>query len=305
MQKHIINMDLGKELQPMLTFSLIDWLKNKKLQKLLLISIIVYSLFSIILTYFGIQRFSGLSEITNPLELIGPMIEFYIVLGLTLIPVIIILTIVQYITIAKGLELKKKKSMKLDFVRFIKFLFLPLVTTIVAGLSLFDIKKLLIGIIGFLISVMGLGIFFISPVFGAILILIGTLLLVAYGIIFIINNIRLSVSDASFVESHNSLIKALKHSWVITRGNVLNIFIIWVVFSVIVMIITYIAIIPSMAFLILNTAIIETSKEESINFILNPIYNALMIPSYIITAYAIICQSLLTVSIFSKLEKKK
>ncbi len=304
-------MDLNKDLTRILGFSLLDWFKDKEMLKYLVVLIVIYVVFSFGMLVMAVNSFSGISNnMTNPMEIIPILLGFYAMMGLILIPFIIVAVVASYLIIARGLKLSKKTSTRINLTRFVKYIILEIMSGLVATLSLFNVKYLLIGFVGFILTILGfimlpLGISAIA--LAGALIGIGVLLLIAYCVIVVYNSIRLSVGEVIFVEGEKSIMKSLEKSWKITKGNVLNIFIAELVLAVILMIINFVVTIPAMAYsMIISIASVmggQVSNMTGLGIMADPIYIMLLVPSFIVSAYFIVAGNLFIVGIYNSLKK--
>lgn len=300
-------MDPGKSLEKIISFSFIEWLKNKKMQKYLAISIIINLAMMFISIISAAHFFSGITDNTSFMEVMLILINYTIFFIILILPLLLVMILLNYLIIAKGLELSKKKNIGINLIRFIKYLFYPLFSMVVAMLSLYNLKFLTIGIIGLIIMLVS---FLLIPLIGlgAIpLSLIGMLILFVYGIVVIYNTFRLIIGEIIFIEKEESIMSSLKESWDKTNGEVFNIVIIIIVFVVVTMIISFISQIP----LTIYSIVISLTSEivgQTINdvaMMTNPIFIILMIPTYLVSAYLIIAGNLMVVGIYNSLKIKK
>jgi len=192
-------MDINKVVTELITFSFVDWIKDKTLKKYLIILSIIYIIYSGITSVVLYNSFLNFPKVTDPTLIIPQIISLFGTMSLTIIPLLIIITYFKYQIIFKGLNLVKLKGQKITLTKYITMLILPIIVGLAALLSIYDIKKLLIGISGFLLLIIGAFSFIINPGLGAILILIGFLLCLAYGVIIIINSIRFSLSEVTYL----------------------------------------------------------------------------------------------------------
>jgi hypothetical protein len=293
------NMDFNK----LFSFCFVDWLRNKSMQKLFAIVFFIYAVmnyFSIGLTYLF---FKDLGEQT--IQNVFIVINYTITLLALMIPFVLILTALTFLIIANGLRLEKKKSRKLDLITYIKFLFYSLVSGVVASFSLFNIKFLSIGLLGVLLFILGASFAFVSPPLAAILLMLGMLLLIGYGIIIVYNSLRLIVGQAIFVEREESILKSLKESWIQTKGNLWDIVVTVIVLIVIIMVLSFISQIPLIIYsIILSISAYFSQPANNIGVLLDPGYLILMLPTILVSAYSIIVGALLIVFLYTETEKK-
>ncbi len=300
-------MDAGKSLEKIVSFSFIEWIKNKKMQKYLAISIIINLAMMFISIFSAAHFFSGITDNTSFMEVMLIIVNYTIFFIILILPLLLVMTALNYLIIAKGLELSKKKYIGVNLIRFVKYLFYPLFSMIVAMLSLYNLKFLVIGIIGLIIMLIS---FLLMPIIGLgaiALTLIGMLVLFVYGIVVIYNTFRLIVGEIIFIEKEESIMKSLKASWNKTNGEVFNIIAMMIVFIVITMIISFIAQIPLTIYSIifsLSSEIVGQTMND-ITMMTDPIFIILMIPTYLVSAYLIIAGNLMVVGIYNSLNSKK
>ncbi|MDD3083814.1 MAG: hypothetical protein PHP82_02215 [Candidatus ainarchaeum sp.] len=297
-------MNLGRSINEIFKFSLIDFLKNKELKKYLIFLTIIYVIFFVcyIMTTGFYYNFVA-NQITNYVQVIS---DFTLLIIIISIPLGLVITFFEYKIIEELLKAKKQKNAKIDFIRYVKFLFMPLIMTLYAALSLFKIKFLLIGIIAVLLVIIGTIISLANILLGIIVLLLGLLTGLIYFAIFIYQFIRLSMAQVALVEGRG-LINALEESWKVTKNNVLNIIVVGIVFFIIIYIITMIFTIPSIIYSIAYsfTLAIESQTEMMSSVLLfDPMYNLLMLPIYLIAGYILIVQTNVITLLYLILKKK-
>lgn len=298
-------MDLNKHIKETINFSFIDSLKNKNIQKYFAIITLLYLLFFVIYFFITNQLMSNIfsGEIIAE-NIFQKLFEFTAYLLIISIPLTIALTFMEYQIIKETLKIKKMKCKDLTLNRFIKFLFLPLISFIYAILSIFNIKFLAIGISALLLFFIGSIAIFSNILIGTIILLISTLLGLIYFCIVIWGMIRLSLLNVIFVEGCG-ITEGLRTSWKKTKDNVLNILVIWVVFFVIIYVISLIVTSPSLAYSLFYSSINAESTAIESSLVFDPIYNLLLLPSIIVSGYILIVQNCVLVSIYSILKKNK
>ena len=315
-----IKMIITDNLGSLLTQSLFGWLKDKQMLTYLLVATIITIITSIVSLLSVSDFFNYLIKLAPTLiENNGLSVLDFIGLMGTLTPAMmistiegIILFVLSYFIIKRGLELNGKKGVDFSITRIIILIVLEIITFFVAALSPYRLKWLGIGIIGFIFIILGGLLSIISPA-SMILAFIGMILIIAYFIIVIINYIRLSLGIVAYIEKDIEIMEALKTSWDLTKGNELGLIIISISVSLIIGVFSYIASIPSTMFLqmvILGLGNVDSTIgfELVINTILgtfsNPIYLILLIPVFIISAYQIVTLSYLLPLVYTTLKKE-
>jgi hypothetical protein len=295
-------MNLSGKFNEILKFSFIDTLKIKQVKKMLIYSLIIYIAYfiaSLIVSNFF--YFEGLMDITEYFQLI---ILYSIIIGIISIPFYLILVFLEYKIIEEIYIEKKNESKKINFLRYIKFLLMPLATFVCALFQLFNLKFLLIGVASALLIVLGvISIIFFNTNVIAILIRIlfiglGLLIGLAYFFIVVYESIRLVLSQAVLIEN-DDFVKALKTSREKTSGNVANIFIISLIVYFAIIIIGMILSTPSTIYSMLLVNV------NPLGVVFDPIYNLLLLPAYLLAAYIIVLQASLLSIIYLTLKQKE
>ena len=305
-------MDLGKAVSEVLEFSLIGCLKDRTSLIYAGITFVIYSIFGIGMLVSISNLFTPLTTMganANPQLVIGMLIGIYSMLAIYMIPLVLIFTLIGYLMIGRALKASKRKYMPLTVVRYIKYLFLPLVAGIIAGLSLYNIKWLWMLVVGLALILGGAVIAVMGNFLGGVLSAIGMLVLVLYFIVVLYNSLRLSIGEAIFVEGEG-VINSLKKSWVITKGRVWTVVLISIILAIVLMVISMIFTIPSAAysmmymFSTIATVGTNPSTMPGIGYLSDPGYLIAILPSYLASAYAILVGSWFTVGLYNVLTKK-
>lgn len=295
-------MDLNKVITEGLKFSLFEFKNDKKLIKYLTILFLVYLISALIIYGFFGATLSGIESGVEPgIEQIGSLFLLFGVIGL---PTFIIITIISFLIIRQGLLIEKKKAIDLDIVNYIKFLLMGIATAIVAFLSIYNLKFLTILLVGFLLLIIGFIGSAINPFIGGALIMIGIILFIAYMFVVIYNSIRLALTDITFIES-GSITDALRKSWNITKGNVLNLVIALILFGIIISIISMIFQIPVFIYSFIigfSQGLSGGTFNEALLYV-DPIYIVLSIPIYFVSSYSILASYLFLIKIYKFLGK--
>ncbi len=292
-----------------ISFGFAGWRKDKLMLKYLLVSIILFTLFSFGMLYFSLNFSLGLANntITTSEEVTSMLIAFYAGIAPLIIVMGLIAIFLSYLIIGRALNLCGRKSIKLNLVRFIKMILINIAQSIIAFLSLFNIKFLLIGVVGFILTVVGFIAMPIGLLAGVILTMIGVILSIIYFVIVIYNTIRLSLGEIIFVEKEESMIRALKESWIVTKGNVWTIILVEIVVVVIASIISIVAEIPVMLYTIFQTvgSVVAGSTASEIMFLNDPLFYILYIPSFVVTGYLVVVGSSVFAMLYVVLSKGK
>jgi hypothetical protein len=295
-------MDINTDSKEIIHNSFIGWIKNKSLQKYFIIIAILEIILAILFMSSMSNLITTFSQITTfEIGLVfEQIISFYTILGLILIPFSLIIIFFNYKIIQVGLKLSKRKSINITFLRYLKFLFYPLFAFLIALFSIFDIKFLAIGIVGGLIFIIGGLTILTNPILGLPIMILGFLLIFVYLIIIAINSIKLTLGQIIYVEKEKTIYQSLQESWTITHGNVINLILFGIMFGIIIMLISGLVSLPS-------TIYIQMLIDSNFNVLIiftDLIYQVLLVPSYIMGAYIIICSNMFWVNIYSKLKSK-
>lgn len=295
-------MNLLRTIEEGLKFSLLSFKDDKKLIKYLGILILVYVISLIISSLIiGLTITSIEPSAESVVEQLGTMFALFGIIG---IPTFIIITIISFLIIKQGLLIEKKKTIDLTLVNYIKFLLIGIATAFAAFFSIYNLKFLAILVIGFLLSAIGFILLAINPIFGGMIIALGLVVIFAYFFVIIYNSLRLALTDITFIES-GSITDALKKSWQVTKGNVLNLLIALVVFGIVISIITMVFQIPAIfyGFMIVFSQGISGEAVNEIALYADPIYIILIIPIYMVTSYSILASYLFLIKIYKLLKK--
>jgi len=238
-----------------------------------------------------------------------PSLIFYFAIIFTFAIVIsLIFAIIGYLIIYRGLELVGKKPQKIDFVRFIKFIFLGLVTAFYAIFSVFNLKLFLIFVVGLILILIGALSLILNSVLGGILLTVGLLILFAYLFVIIYNLYRLIFIEVLFIEK-GEVRKGLEESYNITKGNVLDIIIAFFVIGIIIAIILVIVDLPNTIYVFMigfaQGVSGSTSEVTQLTLMSDPIYWILQIPSAVATAFYLVFINVFIVNAYALLVHKK
>lgn len=312
------SMDLEKKINNIvrvvitsLSFSLLGSLKDKTSLKYGGIIFVIYAVFGIAMLLSIANLFAPLLNMgadQNPQVIIGMLIGVYATLAIFIIPMALILIAISYLLIGRALKVSKRKYAPLTLVRYIKYLFLPLIGGIIAVLSLYNLKWLWMLVIGAALALGGTIMLAIGNLIGAALVSIGIIIILLYFIVVIYNSLRLSIGEAIFVEGEG-VINALKKSWITTKGNGWELFfsVIALVFVlyVIILIFTIPAVIYSIIYMFSTMAIgSNPSPMAGIGYLSDPGYLIAILPSYLATAYVILVGNWFTVGLYNAITRK-
>jgi len=299
----------------LITKSLFDWIKDKKMLTYLAITCIILVIMNIFTLFSMSNSLEKLIALQNS---VTPSVEeVFSVIGMFLGPFMltitissIILFILSYFIIKRSLELNGLKAVNFSVQRIIMLFILEIASCIVAVLSIFRLKWLAVGVAGAVLLIIGIVLTILSPLIGILLLIIGLILCVVYAVIVIINTIRLSLGGTAYIEEERGIMDSLKISWDLTKANVLGIVIIFVVVSIIIGIISWIVALPAtfFQFSLMGNFTSTTNPALLIDNItgmfINPVYLVLLIPGWIISAYQVIVTSYLMTSIYALLKKE-
>jgi membrane-anchored glycerophosphoryl diester phosphodiesterase (GDPDase) len=307
-------MDIGKSVGEWAKFSFTGWLRDRETLTYFISLIIIVVLATIAGNYliYSLLYPAYSSAAPSSAEIISAMVNAIPILAVFVILNSLAAYFIAYLTIARALKLKKRGAQKLSLTRLAKFLALEIFVFLGAFLSLFNLKFLLILIAAALLYIIGAVLATVTPyVFvGGALVLVGTILLFAYFIVVVYNSIRLLLSPAAFVEKNIGIVAAAKESWKMTKGNVFNVIIAWLVLVVISFIIGFVSAVPATIYSIYYAsansgaaAASSTAAELAITTDIG--YMVAMIPSYIFSAFLSIAAWFYIVSIYTGLKKGK
>ncbi len=295
-------MDIISTAKEISNSSFIAWVKNKTLQKYFVILAILEILFAIAIFPALLELTTALSQISETqFELIfEAMFSFYNSIQPFTIISVIIISFFSYKIIQVGLKLSKRKSIQINFSRYLKFLFYPIFASLAAIFSIFDLRYLAVGAVGGLITLIGGATLLTQPALGGLIILLGFVFLFVYLIIVIINSIKLMFGQIIYIEKKRTIFESLKESFAITDGNVVNLILFGLIFGVMIFLISIIISLPNM----LYVQFILPADANTLTVFNDIIYQLLLIPSYLLGAYSIICSNLFIVKVYSKIKAK-
>ena len=305
-----MELDIGK----LISFGF-SWMKDKTCLKYFVFLFIFYAIIGTISNYAlsGIYKTfaAGSTEIlTTAIYFAGYTLIIGIITG-------VVALIMFYLIVSRGLKLAKSSFASLTFGRFLRLIVLCIASAFVAGLSIFRLKWLWILIVGVILFIAGTVIFIAGT--GGNLLLLGiggaleiasVVLLVIYGVIVVYNSIRLAVGEIAFVEREQPIMKALKKSWDVTGGRVWEIILAMFVLGVLIWIISSVLGLPAFVYTFIQgftTAMQSATASQTAAYALmgDPIYLALIIPSYLASAILIMTSAFYTVGIYLSLSKGK
>lgn len=295
-------MNLEKSLNEIFKFSLIDFLKNNKLKKyfLCLLILLLFYFITYILIVGSVGSIIKGNAITLELYI---QIIFILFIWITIIsiPFGVIQTFFEYKIFSEILRTKKIKVEKLNIIKFIKFLVFPIILFLYALFSVFKIKFLFIGIFSIILIIIGvLSSTMINNILGIIFVALGLIIGIIYFCIVIYELLRLGVSQVAFIEE-KGIKSALKKSWQLTENNIINLIVILIVFFVIIYVISMVFMIPLILY---STSLpLATTLEQELITLFNPIYNLLMLPIYLASAYLILIQTCVMANVYTILKE--
>ena len=238
-------MVLIDKLGEIIDLGMISWIRDKTMLIYLAIIFLITLISGIVINFFIAGLLANFSQtaqtITSPTQIfamIMPLISVSTIIG-TITGLITLA--VSYLVIKRTLELNGSNGEKLTLLRYILLIVLGIAGGIVAVLSLYRIKWLAVGIIGFILTIVGLMLLGIGTFMGAgiilvggLLVFIGVIMLIAYAIVVIINGIRLTLGQVAFVEKERGIMESLKISWETTKGEVLGIILAFIIVAIII-----------------------------------------------------------------------
>lgn len=202
---------------------------------------------------------------------ITPELTMYLIIPLIFSVVFFVLFIwasvyFSYKVLSFALSCLKKKSVEFSFDLAIRLILTGIFSFLVALFSLYELKLLLIGVIGFILFLCGLGfiIFFYNNavlfIFGILFVFISLFLIFIYYVIIVRNSVRISFSSLALVEKDLGVNEAVKYSWNMSAGKAVLIFFIQLILGGIMWVLQQIIFIPLNFISIPFTFAIENSS---------------------------------------------
>jgi len=313
-----MDFDIGS----ILKFSFLGWIKEKWVAKY----VIALFLLSSVAGYYAIL---GMKDSFAPLinagegvsvELMIGLFSSYFVSVMALSFVIgIITSVINYLLTAKALKMKKLGSVKISLVQWLRYLFSGIVVSFAALFSIYNLKMLWVAIAGVVLFIFSLVLFTVGSIMGGlgslilILILIiglislilSLILFVVYFVVVAYNSIRFSFTSIAIVQNGKGFGESLKASWDATNGKVLSVFLALLVVVIIVMILSWVSSIFTMAYSQYAFAGVENNSAQAFEMLASPGYLISMIPSILVGAYSTIAMIFAETAIFATLMAKK
>ena len=309
-----------KAISNALNFSLTSWFKDKKSQKYLAALLIITGVSFItamllmgnIYSDIGAIAEQGTPDQSQIVAIISSIMGAIVAIVTISFVISFIELAVLFLASARALEIKKFKPIQIDFGNYVMLIVLGIVQAIAILISLMNLKLLWVLIGGIAAFILGAILVFVSPVPGALLLLISFLLIAAYAFIMIYNSIRLAFCGVAFIEKERGIMESLQESWDRTEGSVWNVLIALIVFFVVIIIIVYAASIPSTVYSQMYLVGLGVSDAEGPAMLAglgglfsNPIYLILSIPTLIAGAWTSIIGAFYMVSIYDSLKPRK
>jgi hypothetical protein len=295
-------------------FAFLDWLKQKGIWKYFIFIFVFYTLINFAGIYSVYAAFSPIEggETITLIEAINIMLFFSIYYIVVIFVSLIVSSILSYFLITKALFSSKKDFVEFNAKRWLEFIFLGIAEFFVALLSIFNIKFLLVPVSAIVLTILSILLFVFSytgnyllALLGILFIFLALLLFFVYIFIWFYNSIRLTVSAVIFVEKKKGIMESLKASWDLTKGNVVNIFIVFLVIGIAVGVLSWIVTLPLVFYQAGTNIAIQQNSLESFKQLLDPFVLLLIIPSVIIQSIFIIVQTFGLVAIYNELTKKE
>jgi len=300
---------LGLDINSVLKFSVIDWIKDRSALKYFFVIFIFYLLVNISVGFFMYSTFmpfigNAQPDASQSIFMIANMIVFIFVL---MFVAILIASIFNYFIISKALKSKKLGAVPFSVSRWVYFVLLSIAESIAAVFCLYKLRLLLIPIAGVILSIIALVLIIVFSYSNVILSLIGVLiflvaliLFLVYFVIAIYNAYRLSLASVIYIEKERGVWDSLRMSWEITRGKVLDIFVIMLIIGIAGSIIGWFFSVPSMIYQASFTAV-ASDPATVFKLMVDPIALIFSLPSILVQAFFVIAQLYALIAIYSEI----
>jgi len=282
-----------------------SWLKKTESLKYVLLYYLVNIVFFAGIFLIGLLFFQNLilsalsgsstaltNFISNPASGVA-IIGFLSVAFLWLLIFLIASLYVSLLMTLFALRSKSLPASQLGFVKVLKVIFLEIISSFIALLCIYNLKFLLVLVatialfgLAVLFGVIGQGIIAVVCSIFAILALIAYLVITWY------NSIRLSFSSVIFVSKDTGVFSALRESWGLTRGRVIDIIIASIIGAVVIMIVFMVI---GFVFSIFTSVLALVLVSPALQIILRLILDTLVFP------LQLLCSAFLSVAIYSEL----
>jgi len=289
-----------------------DWFKQKGILKYFIFLFVFYALVNLATTYIMYSVFSPLANASTiaPAEAITLMVFFFTYLFALIFISWIVASLFSYFIITKALTAVKKDFVEFNAKQWLRFLVLSIAECFAAMLSIFNLKLLLIPVVAIILIIASALLFVLSYsgnylliILGVLLLVLALLLLLAYFFIWIYNSIRLNLSTIIFVEKKRGIMESLKASWDLTKGNVVNIFIVILAIGLAAGVVSWIVTLPLTFYQAGTGAVLEQNSAEAFKQLMNPVVMIMLVPSIIVQTIFVIVQLFGLVAIYAELTK--
>jgi len=301
---------MGFEVGEAINFAFTGWAKSRQALKYFVVALILFVILNIALNLVAGSLFGSLSNVASmtPSEAIGLMGYFFLYMVVFVVLYWLISAFILYFMLGSALKEIKRKPAKFNANRYVRFLGLMIANCLSVLLSLRKLKFLWVFVVSIVLMILGVAMAGISGgtnivllILGVLFIGISMLLFVIYIVIMIYNGMRLILCEMLFVEKEQGIWKTLKAAWDMTEGNVLNIFIVMLVVSVVVIILSLVLSVPAMAYQM--SVIGVNGGVGALNLMSDPIYLGLSALTNIVQAFAVMLQAFALAAIYRQLSK--
>ncbi len=184
-------------------------------------------------------------------------------------------TFVSVLVYLFALRSRNLPAAPVNTIKVLKYILLGVVAEFAALLCVFNLKFLLVLFAAIILSAIALFSVLISPIVAALFGIFAFLAFFAFLIIVVYNSIRLGLAPIVFLSRNVKISTALKESWVITRGKVLEIILASVVGGIAIYVLFYVA---SLIFSIFTTILVFVSGIVYLQIGLNLLFSMLISP---------------------------
>ena len=304
-------MGLDAKMTDILKFSLLGPFKDRVALKYMAFIFVFALIVGVVSNYLVYSVFGPFVKnpnlLADPSFATGALFQFFGFFGAIIVLYAIVLCAMQYLLMARALKILGMGSQPASATGVAKLIVTGIAHMLCALFSVFNLKMLLVGIAGVVLLIVGalmLSMMVTAPAIafiGAVMLLVGVLALIGYVVIIIYNSVRLSVSEVALVSKGLSVADSLRLSWEKAEGNVLNIFVIGLVLSVVLSVINIVLSMPGSIY----SFIVQIMGQTSLGILVDPTYAVLLVPSYMSSAFMITASVFYVTSIYANLSGEK
>ncbi len=304
---------MGFDVGNAINFAFTGWVKSKAALKYFVVALILFIILNVALGSVAGTLFGSFADVASmsageALGLVGYFIAYML---LFVVLYWLISAFVVYFMLGSALKEIKRKPAAFSAERYVKFLGLMIANCLSVLFSLQKLKFLWVLVGAIILAIVGVILLAVGgqsgiialAILGILLLGISMILFVCYVVIMVYNGMRLILSEMLFVEKEQGIWKSLNASWDLTEGNALNVFIVLVVVSVAMMILSFILSAPAMAYQFSVLGV--TSGAGSLKIMSDPMYLGLSVLTNIVQALAVMLQAFALAGIYVQLKGKK